>query len=185
MARFINIQQENEIELHGFSVTDYVILYWYNEFIVLRFGITNSTKLDMVENIFNQLKSKRKEIISVQRSYIFDSNLKNFRLRNEKLQKYHAEINYIYQGFGKLNCFLTKLKFIDKWLSNHNENLKKDYLDAKKILEEYGLNHLENDLETLYESNILHDCTTKIEHFKTIEHLTKKLKTKKNETSKH
>jgi hypothetical protein len=98
-----------------------------------------------------------------------DVVLKQYRLRNKNLKKYHDEINYIYSdNAGKQYAICNEIPFIDS-ICNQDEILE-NYKIAKEYLIKNGLEYLLEDLDELYYSNH-HFEFDKVEIFKTIDHL--------------
>jgi hypothetical protein len=103
-----------------------------------------------------------------------DVVLKEYRLRNKNLKKYHDEINYIYSdNAGKQYAICNEIPFIDS-ICNQDEILE-NYKIAKEYLIKNGLEYLLEDLDELYYSNH-HFEFDKIEIFRTIDHLVNNLK---------
>jgi hypothetical protein len=142
---------------------------------------------DKFENIVDLVKScikSRKTKDTIYESYVNKSisnkELQDLRIRGLELKKWMAQVHYIYSNAAKKVFNITsEVLFKENWLGTWNYDLNLSYLDAKEYLK--NDKYLLNQLEELYETNLIKDYTSEIEVFKTIDSLTKKIrKTIKN-----
>lgn len=145
------------------------------------------TIYDKFENIVDLVKTcvkSRKTKDTIYRSdvnkSISDKELQDLRIRGLELKKWMAQVHYIYSNAArKVFNITSEVLFKENWLGTWNDDLHCSYLDAKEHLK--NDKYLLNQLEELYETNLIKDYTSEIEVFKTIDSLTKKIrKTIKN-----
>ena len=103
-----------------------------------------------------------------------DRILKEYRLRNKNLKKYHNEINFIYSdNAGKQYAITNRIPFMDS-IINQDEILS-NYKICKDYLIKNGIDYLIKELDELYNYNHFFEFD-KIEVFKTIDHLIDNIK---------
>jgi hypothetical protein len=114
---------------------------------------------------------------------VTDKQLSDFRIRGVELKKWVTQVHYCYSNMTNKNYYITsEMKFVSKWLGTWNEDLKSSYEEAKIALK--NDDYLLPQLEYLYKCNIINDCCSEIEIFKTIDALGKNIRKKTKLTTK-
>lgn len=106
---------------------------------------------------------------NIEKSWNFSKELKDFRIRNQPLKKWHTNVNYIYfDNANKKYAIVTTVPFFDALVSQ--DLLDANYLSAKNTIEQRGYGWLLNELEELYLSNTI-SGNYEVDHLKTVDHL--------------
>jgi hypothetical protein len=137
----------------------------------MEYGNEYQFKKEIVEKAIENFKIL--ELYEVNKSVDLENDLKKFRIKNNQLRKYIQQVNYIYySGNRKIYAITTKTKYLDSICNQ--DNLYKNYLDAKDYLIKYELDYLIDSLELLFKNNLIYTGNV-AEHFKTIDHLVKSI----------
>jgi len=152
-----------------FIKNKFVLITYHN---CIHNGLTHlEFKQDLINSII--VKNKIYDVYDLERIHL-DRILKEYRLRNKNLKKYHNEINFIYSdNAGKQYAITNRIPFMDS-IINQDEILS-NYKICKDYLIKNGLEHLIKELDELYNYNHFFEFD-KIEVFKTIEHLIDNIK---------
>jgi hypothetical protein len=150
------------------------LFFLHNKFHIITYHLCHHyDHIEYKKELLNLIIEKNKiyEKWEVRKSQHVDVALKNFRLHDKNLKKYHTQVNYLYgDNAGKQYAITTEIKYLD-FVCDLDEFMK-NYKSAKDYLKENDLDYLEQQLEDLYEANVIYDIC-EVEKFKTIEHLIK------------
>lgn len=133
------------------------------------------THIEFKQDLINKVITKNKiyNKFDIERVHL-DTILKDYRLRNKNLKKYHNEINFIYSdATGKQYAITNTIPFMDS-ICNQDEILS-NYKICKDYLIKNGLDYLMKELDELYNYNHHYEFD-KVEIFKTIDHLIDNIK---------
>ena len=150
-----------------------------NNFVIITYYKCNSYydkydfKVVLIKNVLTN--NKIFETWRVNKSVDLEKDLKNFRIRNQSLRKNIQQVNYIYSdNAGKQYAITTTANYLE-FIANQDE-IDKNYKDAKEFLIKNEYNWLIKELDNLYWNNrIVIRYEHEVEICRTIEHLTKSI----------
>jgi hypothetical protein len=126
--------------------------------------------LDFKELLLKSFCDNKKLSYDVKRSYEFDKEMKNHRLRSASLNLNLEEIvYYYYDNANKMYCMCRDKHYSDFDNDLMNQNLKKTI----EYLNKNGYEYMVNEAERLAAFNILN--VDPVEEFKTIDHVIKSI----------
>lgn len=136
------------------------------------------TKVWMLNTILSL--SKIKDKYEVLKSVTYDE-LRQFRLKNKNIKRYHTEVNYCYSNFSKEYYIVTERKYID--VIDKDAEYLNAYNEAKEYLIEHEMESFIKELDELkWMNRIIRDDEAEV--FKTIEHIADLLNTYSKQKSK-
>lgn len=148
------------------------LFFLNNDFhIITYYGCVEYSNIDFKLYLINKVIKDNKvfEWFDVEKSWDFSKKLKDFRIRNQPLKKWHTNVNYIYfDNAKKKYAIVTRMPFFDALINQ--DLLDSNYLKAKNKIQELGYIWLISSLDDLYLSNSI-SGNYEIDHVKTVDHL--------------
>jgi hypothetical protein len=163
MNQFSNYCALNPERFLFFLGTDFYLITYHS---CLEYGDKYEFKKDLIEQVIK--KTKTFDIYELERGFHITS-LRDYKRKTQTLKKYFKQVNFVYQDNANREfAITTQTKHSDVFCNQ--EEINNNFNIAKEMLIKNEYDWLLGSLSKLYSYNRVFNGT-KVEYFKTIEHI--------------